>query len=90
MPTVIDTPERPEHVETHALTPHDLHREKPHARGANPGFWRTLAHGITQRLTDTPRERHTPSCPVPRPFETPMDRFTREHLSLSLLALALI
>jgi hypothetical protein len=36
MPPVIDTPNY-DHVEAHTLD-----RERPQARGARPGFWRSL------------------------------------------------
>jgi hypothetical protein len=85
MPAAIDTPELIEYVETH-----DLHIEKPLARRSHPGFWRTLAHGITKHLTPMPHEWQAPSCSPRRPFETPMDRLTREHPSLALLALSII
>ena len=86
MPAVIDTPELEiEHVETHALT-----IEMPQTRGVRPGFWRSLAHGITTYLTPRPREWHAPSCSVRRPFETPIDRLVREHPSLSAYALAIV
>jgi len=84
MPPVIDTP-NDDHVEAHALE-----RARPQARGARPRFWRSLAHGITTYLTPTPRARYAPSCRPCRPFETPMDRFAQEYVSLSLLALAII
>jgi hypothetical protein len=84
MPPVIDTPNY-DHVEAHTLE-----SERPQARGARPGFWRSLAHGITTYLTPTPREWPMPLCSVRRPFETPMDRLVRESSSLSLLALAII
>ena len=90
MPAVLDAPERIEYVETHALTPHGLTIEQPQPRGTRPGFWRTLAHGITKHLTLTPRVRQTPSCSMSRPFEVPMDRFVREYPSLSILALAIM
>jgi hypothetical protein len=84
MPPVIDTP-NDDHVDAHTLE-----REWPQARGARPGFWRSLAHGITTSLPPTPREWPMPVCRVRRPFETPMDRLVREYASLSLLALAII
>ncbi|HSX77399.1 MAG TPA: hypothetical protein VLQ80_02330 [Candidatus Saccharimonadia bacterium] len=76
-------------VEDYVAT-HTLERAQPPAWGARPGFWRSLAHGITPSLTPTPRERHGRHEGACRPFETPMDRLVREHSSLSLLALALI
>ena len=85
MPAVMDTSELLEHVEMH-----DLHIEKPRARGPRPGFWRTLTHGITSHLTPTPRAKQAPSCSTHRPFEAPMDRLVREHPSLAILALSII
>ena len=84
MPAVIDTPQLLEHNETDTLS-----IERPQPRRVRPRFWRTLAHGITQDLTPTPRERHAPSCSMPRPFETPMDRLVRELPSIAPLALAI-
>jgi hypothetical protein len=84
MPPMIDTPDD-DHVDAPTLE-----RERPQARGARPGFWRSLAHGITTYLTPTPREWPMPSGSVRRPFETPMDRLVQESSSLSLLALAII
>lgn len=85
MPTVLDTPTVLEHVETD-----NLPIERPSARGARPGFWRTLAHRVATYLTHTGRERHTPSYRGTRPFETPMDRLVREYPSISVHALAII
>ena len=85
MPSVLDAPELIEYIETHELT-----IERPQPRRTRPGFWRTLAHGITTYLTPTPHEWHAPSCRVSRPFEAPMDRFAREYPSLSVYALAII
>jgi hypothetical protein len=87
MPSVLDAPERIDDIE-YVETPAIL-EERPQARRARPGFWRTLAHGIARRLTYIPHERQAPSCSPRRPFETPMDRLAREHPSLSILALAL-
>ena len=84
MPTVLDTPEVLEHVETD-----NLPIERPPARSARPGFWRTLVHGVTTYLTHTLRGRHVPPSCAPRPFETPMDRLVREYPSLSAHALAI-
>ena len=84
MPPAIDTP-NDDHVEAHTLA-----RERPQARGAHPGFWRSLAHGITTSLTPTPPVRHAPSGSTCRPFETPIDRIVQDYPSLSLLALAII
>ena len=91
MPAVIDAPEHidyDEYIETHELTTHELTIERPQLRKARPGVWRTLGHKITQHLPHLPQKRHAPSCSVPLPFETPMDRVTREHQWLSILALA--
>ena len=86
MPAVIDTSELEiEHIETHDLT-----IEIPQIRRARPGFWRSLAHGITTYLTPTPRQWHAPSCSVCRPLETSIDRLVREHPSLSVYALAIV
>jgi hypothetical protein len=87
MPSVMDTPELEiAHVETYDLSI----EEQPRARDARPGFWRTLAHGITTYLASTPHERPAPVCRVSRPFETPMDRLVREHPSVATYALAMI
>ena len=67
-----------------------LARERPQARGTRPGVWRTLAHGITLYLTPTPRTQHAHSRRPCQPFEAPMDRLVQEHVSLSLLALAIL
>ena len=85
MPSVLDAPELIEHIEIHELT-----IERPQPRRAHRGFWRTLAHGITKHLTRTPRVSQASSCSVHHPFETPMDRLTREHPSLAILALSII
>ena len=88
MPAVIDAPEHivyVEYVETPALL-----AERPQARGARPGFWYTLTHGITKHLTYRPHVRHAPACHARRPFETPIDRLVREHPALSVYALSLI
>ena len=85
MLSVIDAPELIESVETHKLT-----IEPTQPRRARPGFWRTLAHGITQHFTDIAHERHAPSCSTYRPCEAPMDQLIREHPSLALLALSII
>jgi len=84
MPPVIDTTN---YDQVEAYTPE---RERPQARGARHGFWRSLAHRITTSLTPTPRERHAPLCSTCHPFEAPMDRLVQESSSLSLLALAII
>ena len=89
MPSVMDAPELEiAYVETHALIIET--RARPEPRGVRPGFWRTLVHGFTTYLTPTPCERHAPVCRVRRPFEAPIDRFTRENPSLALYALAMI
>ena len=88
MPSVMDAPELVDYVETHDLTIETVERREPHRD--RPGFWRTLAHGITTYLTPIRRERHAPSCLVNRPFEVPMDRFIREYPSLAPYALAMI
>jgi len=85
MPTVMDIPAHSADVATH-----DRHSEWPRTPPAHPGFWRTLAQGITTYLAPTPREWQGPSCRVRCSFETPMDRLAREHPSLSLFALAII
>ena len=74
MPAVLDTHELLEHVETH-----DLHIEKPLARRSHPGFWRTLAHGITKHLTPMPHEWQAPSCSPRRPSRPP---WTGSHGSI--------
>ena len=84
MSPVIDTL-NDDHVEAHTLE-----RARPQARGARPGCWRSLVHGVATYLTPTPHARHAPSSSMCRPFETPMDRLVRESASLSLLALAII
>jgi hypothetical protein len=81
MPPVIDSL-NDDHVEAHTLD-----RERPQGRGAPPGFWCSLAHGIATYPTPTPPARHAPSY---RPFEAPMDRLVQESASLSLLALAIV
>ena len=85
MLSVLDAPDLHEHLERH-----DLNISKLRVRGARPGFWHTLAHGITKHMTHTPRTGQAPSCSARRPFETPMDRCAREHPSLALYALAII
>jgi hypothetical protein len=85
MPTVLDTPTVLEHIETD-----NLPIERPPVRGARPGFWRTLAHGVMTYLTYTPRGRYAPAYRAPRSFETPMDRLVREYPSISVHALAII
>ncbi len=88
MPSVLDVPELIDYVETHELTLHELTIERPKPRKARPGFWRTLGQKLTPHLPPLPQKRHAPSCSVPRPFETPMDRMVREHRWISILALA--
>ena len=85
MSTVLETPEVCEHVETD-----NLPIERPPVRGARPGFWRTLARGVTTYLTHTSRARHAPSYRASRPFETPMDQLVREYPALSAHALAIV
>jgi len=87
MPAVIDTPEL---IEIEQIETPDLPIERPQPRQARPGFWRMLAHKITQNLTPMLREQHAPVYRAPRPFETPMDRFVREYPSIALYALAII
>jgi hypothetical protein len=84
MPTVLDTPEVLEHVETDNLPIEGLQ-----ARSARPGFWRALAYGVTTYLTCTLHARRVPAYHAPHPFETPMDRLVREYPSLSAHALAI-
>ena len=84
MPPVRDT-RNDDHVEAHTRE-----NQRPQARRARPGFWRSLARGITTHLTPTPREWHAPLRSTPRPFELPMDRLIQEDPSLSVLALAII
>jgi hypothetical protein len=68
MPSVLDTPDRMDAVDVHALP------------GAPPGFWRTLAQSLVRpharRSSQTPR-----SCPLPRPqtMETLAERFARQN-----------
>jgi hypothetical protein len=88
MPSVMDTPELIEYVETHDLLIETL--ERPQPRRARPGFWRTLAHQITRDLTPTLRQRYAPVGSASRPFETPMDRLAREYPFLAAYALAII
>jgi len=85
MPSVIDTPELVEHVDTHDLT-----IELPQSRRSHLGFWRMLVHGITTYLTSTPRPPYGSACRANRLFEAPMDQFVREYPSLSVYALAII
>lgn len=92
MPALIDTPERIdlEDIETYDLT-QGLTIERPQAHNARPGFWRMLAHRITTRLTPTPRAERAPVyCNDIRRFETPMDRFVREHPFVALYAIAIV
>jgi hypothetical protein len=86
MPSIMDTPELREFVETHDLT-----IELPQTHHTHSGFWRRLAHKITTCLNySRPCKRHAPSCNPLRSFETPMDMLAREHPSLSVYALAFI
>ena len=88
MPAVIDTPER---IDIKDIETYDLTIEQCPARNARPGFWRTLAHRITARLTPTPRAERAPAyCNDLRRFETPMDRFVREHPFVALYAIAIV
>ena len=84
MPSVMDTPELSEYVETHDLTIETL--ERPQARRACPGCWRTLAQTIAGYFTPSPRQQHASSCHAPRPFETPADQLARQHPSLFIRA----
>jgi hypothetical protein len=86
MPAVIDTSE----LEIAYVETLDLTIERPQPYPERPGFWRMLAHTITQYLTPAPHDRHAPSCSAHRPFEAPMDRLAREYPSISVYALALI
>ena len=88
MPSVMDAPERVKYVETHDLTIETI--EQPQPRRAHPGFWRTLAHKLTTHLRPTPRQRHAPSCRVPRPFETPADMLARQYPNLYIRAFCVI
>ena len=90
MLSVLDAPEHSEDVETHTLTAHELTIEQAQPRRARPGFWRTLAHGITTHRIHRPRARHVPACSASRPFEAPMDRLVREHPSLAPLVLSIV
>ena len=83
MPSVMDAPEIIEYVETHDLTIETL--ERPQARRACPGCWRTLAQTIAGYFTPSPRQQHTP-VPAPRPFETPADQLARQYPSLFIRA----
>ena len=86
MPSVLDTPELVEDVETHDLTIETIERPRPHR--ARPGFWRTLAHKIAGYFTPTPRKQHASSCHAHRPFETPADQLARQYPTLYLRALS--
>ena len=83
MPSVMDTPEMTEYVETHDLTIETL--ERPQPRRVRPGFWRTLAHTIAGYCTP-PHQRYASSCHAPRPFETPADQLARQYPTLYLRA----
>jgi hypothetical protein len=84
MPSVMDAPELVEYVETHDLKIETL--ERPQPRRALPGFWRPLAHWIATHLMPRRRERHAPSCSMPRPFETPADQLARQYPALYIRA----
>ena len=84
MPPVRDT-RNDDHVEAHTSE-----HQQAQTRRSRPGFWRSLARGITTHLTLTPRERHAPLRSMSRPFELPMDRLIQEDASLSVLALSII
>jgi hypothetical protein len=84
MPSVLDTPELVEYVETHDLTIETI--ERPQPRRTPSGFWRTLAHKIAGYFTPVPRTQHTSSCHAPRPFETPADQLARQYPTLYLRA----
>jgi hypothetical protein len=88
MPGVIHT--TPALMEIKQSETHDLTIEQLPIRTARPGFWRTLAHKITQSLTPTPHERRAPVCSASRPFEMPLDRVVREYPSLAPYAHAII
>ena len=88
MPSVMDAPTSIEDVATHDLTIET--RERPTVRRVHPGFWRTLAHGISTYLSALRRGQHVSSCRVSRPCEPSMDRFAREYPSFALYALAMI
>ena len=80
MPSVMDTPELVDDVETHDLAIETLERRE---RGcARPGLWRALMQRLMTSLTPARRERHAPA------FETALDRFVREYPSLSLYVFA--
>ena len=85
MPSVLDTPERIESVET----PH-LPAARSQARHAPLACLWTLAHGMARPMIHLSRARQTPSGEAHRPFETSMDRLAREYPSLSVYALALM
>jgi len=86
MPSVLDTPELVEDVETHELTPHGLTIERPQPHRTRPGFWRTLAHRIAEFFTPAPRKQFASSCHAPRPFETPADLLARQYPNLYIRA----
>ena len=86
MPSVMDTPELVDDVETHDLAIETLERRE--IRQTRPGFWRTLVHKITTYMTPTRHERHTGACRVSRPCETLTDWLVREHPSIAPYALA--
>ena len=80
MPSVMETPELAEYVETHDLVIETI--ERPQPRRAHRGFWRTLAQKITHFLPLTPRKQHASSYHVHRPFETPADQLARQYPTL--------
>ena len=84
----MDAPTSIEDIETYDLTIETI--ERPPARRVHPGFWCTLAHGISTYLSALRRGQHVSSCRVSRPFEPSMDRFAREYPSFALYALAMI
>jgi hypothetical protein len=88
MPSVMDAPESMEYIETHDLTIETI--ERPPVRRVHPGFWGTLAHGISTYLSALRRGQHVSSCRVSHPCEPSMDRFAREYPSFALYALAMI
>jgi hypothetical protein len=88
MSSVMDAPTSMEYVDTYDLTIETM--ERPPACRVHPGFWRTLAHGISTYLSALRRGRHPSSCRVSRPFEPSIDRFAQEYPSFALYALAMI
>ena len=84
MPSVMETSELVEYVETHDLKIETI--EQPQPRRAHPGFWRTLAQKITHFLPLTSRKQHVSSYHVHRPFETPADQLARQYPTLYIRA----